>query len=484
MTSSLRPPSEGPGYQPGSAATASVLTQRHHRRNRFLFLARVMAFVLAGYLLFDRAFAWIHVPGTPIFIGEVALATGLFVVVRSKEASRFIRLSPPMQVLIVFMALGAFLTVIGALSPENNPQEAVRDAAIWYYGLFAVVMGTLARAWEPAFDFFLEWYTKIIPVFLVVGVVRLVFANQQTGIFIPDSEVPISSHKPGNLGVQAVILIAFLLLVVAPELEKRERTRNLIYTVAGLLLLALAGTQNRGVMVAGFIALIIVYVAGRAARPFMGSVLAVVIAALILAFSFNLRFDLQRRTVSVDQLFANILSIDFTADSNGTNEDDGTIAWRLKLWELVMDDTFTQERFLSGFGFGPNLAGQYGFVAGAVDGPELRNPHNSHLSVVARMGLAGTALWIALWVFWYRHLWRARKRFKGVGEDQKAGFLDWCMVAILAALINGVFDPSLEGPQAAVWVWSIFGLGAFVAVEGNVSGWRTGNNRIGSGRPA
>jgi O-antigen ligase len=483
MTDSIRPPAEGPGYEPGSAAQATVFSEQRHRNARYMFLARVLAFLLGGYLLLDRAFAWIHVPGTPIFVGEIVLAIGLYVVVRSKEATRFIRLSPPMQVLIGFMAFGALLTVLGAMSPESDLQEAARDAAIWYYGLFAIIVGTLARAWQPAYKFFLDWYTRIIPVFLVFGVVRLVMANQDIGIFVPDSDVLITSHKPGNLGVQAVMVISFLLLVIAPELERRDEARNLVLTVGGLLLLALAGTQNRGVMVAGFVALIIVYLAGRAARPFMGSVLAVVIAALILAFSFNVRFDLQRRTVSVDQLFSNILSLDFEVDPDGTNEDDGTIAWRLKLWELVVGDTFTQERFLSGFGFGPNLASKYGFVAGGAEGPELRNPHNSHLSVMARMGLLGTALWLALWVFWYRNLWRARKRFKAVGEEEKAGFLAWCMVAALTILINGVFDPSLEGPQAAAWIWSIFGLGAVVAVEGTVNRWRTAN-RIRAGRPA
>ena len=99
------------------------------------------------------------------------------------------------------------------------------------------------------------------------------------------------------------------------------------------------------------------------------------------------------------------------------------------------------------------------------------------------MGLLGTALWITLWAIWYRTLWRARKRFKAVGEDQRAGFLAWCMVAALTVLINGVFDPSLEGPQAAVWIWSVFGIGALVAVEGTVTRWQTAN-RIRSGRLA
>jgi hypothetical protein len=77
-----------------------------------------------------------------------------------------------------------------------------------------------------------------------------------------------------------------------------------------------------------------------------------------------------------------------------------------------------------------------------------------------------------LWAFWFRHLWKARKRFRLLEEDQRSGFLAWCMVSAITILINGIFDPSLEGPQAAMWLWCIFGLGAFVAAEGNLVRWR------------
>ena len=73
---------------------------------------------------------------------------------------------------------------------------------------------------------------------------------------------------------------------------------------------------------------------------------------------------------------------------------------------------------------------------------------------------------------WYRTLWKARQRFVFVGEDQKAAFLAWCMIGALAMLINGIFDPSLEGPQAAVWLWCIVGMGAAIAIDGTTVRWR------------
>ena len=465
-------PTEPSDRRSGWAATAVIANQLRYQEGRFVWLARALAFLLAGYLLFDRAFAWFHIPGTPLFVGEIVLVFGLYVTFRSRSAPRFIRLSPPMQILAVFMTFGFLLVAIGAT--EHDPLDAVRDGAIFYYGLFAIVVGSLVRAWEPAYDFFLRNYLRIIPVFLVVGLFRLFVANSETSIRIPDSEVFITSHKPGNIGVQAALLVAFLLLVIAPSVERRDQVRNVTLTTGGLVLMAAAGTQNRGTLVAGFAAMFVVYLMGRASRPVIAKVLVVMMAAVLLAFAFNFRVDLERRTLSVDQLFSNLLNLTppSSEDGGSTYADDGTIAWRLTLWDLVLEDTLSPERFLTGFGFGPNLAGRYGFVAGAEVGPELRNPHNSHLSVVARMGLMGAGLWIAFWVAWYRTLWKARHRFTFVGEDQKAALLAWCMIGALAMLINGIFDPSLEGPQAAVWLWCIVGFGAAVAVDGTTVRWR------------
>ena len=262
----------------GWAATAVIANQLRYQESRFTWLARGLAFILAGYLLLDRAFAWIHVPGTPLFVGEMMLVLGLYVAFRSRSAPRFIRLSPPMQILVAFMGFGFLLMAIGAT--EHDPLDAVRDAAIFYYGLFAIVVGSLLRAWEPAYQFFLRNYLRIIPAFLVIGLIRLFMANSQTGFLIPDSDVFITSHKPGNIGVQAAILVTFLLLVVAPSSERRDQVRNVSLTAGGLVLLAAAGTQNRGTLVAGFAAMFIVYFMGRASRPVIGKVLVVMMAAV------------------------------------------------------------------------------------------------------------------------------------------------------------------------------------------------------------
>ena len=47
--------------------------------------------------------------------------------------------------------------------------------------------------------------------------------------------------------------------------------------------------------------------------------------------------------------------------------------------------------------------------ASRVQKPEtpLRSPHNSHLDVLARMGMIGLGIWISLWLAWFTTMIRS-----------------------------------------------------------------------------
>ena len=80
------------------------------------------------------------------------------------------------------------------------------------------------------------------------------------------------------------------------------------------------------------------------------------------------------------------------------------------------------------------------------------------------------------------HLFRARSRLRMVDSPRRAAYLGWAMLAAFAILVNSLFDGTLEGPQAAVWLWSIFGLGAAIAMETNLREWQ--RRREGTGEIA
>ena len=128
---------------PRRAPDTRDLALEHHVR----WYPAVLVVLLGGYLFFDRAFAHAHVPGTPIFLAEPVLAIGVVLAANSIEGRRLIRFSTPIRALIGFMLWGLVLLIVHVF---DHGVDAVQDSALWYYGLFAIVVGTLVLTWRIA----------------------------------------------------------------------------------------------------------------------------------------------------------------------------------------------------------------------------------------------------------------------------------------------------------------------------------------------
>ena len=103
---------------------------------------RLLGSLLAGYLMFDKAFAYL-LPGALLYIGEMLLGLGVVGVRRHRlSAGATARRATP-SLLTLFVLWGAVRSVSGV---RAYGLDAVRDAALWYYGLFAfLAVATLAR---------------------------------------------------------------------------------------------------------------------------------------------------------------------------------------------------------------------------------------------------------------------------------------------------------------------------------------------------
>jgi hypothetical protein len=84
--------------------------------------------------------------------------------------------------------------------------------------------------------------------------------------------------------------------------------------------------------------------------------------------------------------------------------------------------------------------------------PRQDVPHNSHLE-----------LWITLWLTWYAVVLRARSRLKFLGRYFDAAVIEVCIVGVTGILVNAYFDPTLESPQVAIWLWTLVGLTVGIA---------------------
>jgi hypothetical protein len=168
----------------------------------------------------------------------------------------------------------------------------------------------------------------------------------------------------------------------------------------------------------------------------------------------------ESRAFSASQLIGNLTSI----GQGQSGSLGGTVAARDVLWSLIFHQQVADGKLLYGYGFGVNLPYLVNdtqiTLASGTDA--LRSPHNSHDDVLARMGLVGFFLWIALWLGWYRRMVTGCRRLarRGMHVRRQVGVL--CMMVATAILVSALFDPQLEGAQAAALLWTAFGVGVAV----------------------
>jgi O-antigen ligase len=160
------------------------------------------------------------------------------------------------------------------------------------------------------------------------------------------------------------------------------------------------------------------------------------------------------REVGIRQLFENIASIFSPSSNQGLS---GTVAFRLAWWSEIIEYTAFGPYFWDGKGFGINLANADGFQPTADE--SLRAPHNSHLTVLARMGVPGFALWWALQGTFAISLIGAIRTFRRRHQRMLSSAAAWLLVYWTAMMVDTSFDPYLEGPQGGIWFWSVFGVG-------------------------
>jgi hypothetical protein len=131
----------------------------------------------------------------------------------------------------------------------------------------------------------------------------------------------------------------------------------------------------------------------------------------------------------------------------------------LDWWNVIVNNTVYGPYFWTGRGFGLNLAEADGITDNHRLTHPLRSPHNVHMTILARAGVPGFALWGAFLASWLgmmlRTMWIARRR----------GQTDWAALSLfiacyaMAIVINATFDVTLEAPMQGVWFWCLIGFG-------------------------
>lgn len=132
-----------------------------------------------------------------------------------------------------------------------------------------------------------------------------------------------------------------------------------------------------------------------------------------------------------------------------------TIQWRLDWWKDISAYTLAGgDYFWQGKGYGINLALDDGFSGWFANN---RNPHNGFFTVLARSGVIGASLFIALLSGVVAGSLLALRRQRNE-EPTMARAIAWLLSLLGILFFNSCFDVYLEGPMGGIWFWSTIGL--------------------------
>jgi len=414
-----------------------------------LFL-RLLGTCLLGYAFLGKGFAYLGAP--PLYVGEMALGFGLLALLWSGGLARVFR-SPLVWLLVAFMALGAAATLpyVGRYG-----LDALRDAVVWGYGLFALLVGAflLKTGWLQKA---LGAYGRVLPWFLAWTPAAVVIYRLAPGAIpkLPGSAVPLLNPKGGDIAVHLAGALAFMVLGLhglSPRFGRRAGGREWLWWVFWLMACLSIFTGRAAILTVATVTLLLMVL-----RPLSrwGKMLFLVVLFGVAFITSDIEINLgTARSVSAEDL---VLTAQSIFGDTGESVYDGTRDWRIMWWSDILNYTVFGEYFWTGKGYGINLADADGYQV--TSDHSLRSPHNGHLTFLARGGVPGALAWLVLQGTFALLLVRAYVRARRLGQEDWAKVNLWILAYWLAFMVNGAFDVFLEGPQGGIWFWSMFGFG-------------------------
>lgn len=396
----------------------------------------LFVFVYALYIFFNKGIAY-------TYLSEVILVLGLFLILANIRELAF-GWDKRMALLVFFVLITGVYVLRGFAGYAIK--DVIRDSVIFNYILFVFIVYFLKDELshlKKRLTQLYRWYPFILCIFFLLSSYIPFFRELELfggqRLFL---------YKFGDMGVHLFIATLFLLNGYI-QLSKRMLVVQLLL-IAYLFLIV--SSYSRSGMLSYVLGMIVffVYSKNAALRKQMLQALKLIplffILAIPLYLSTNLEENFQGRSLSLDQLKQNAMSI-VAASDEGTSLSDNKV-WRLVWWAKIIDDTFFGADFWTGKGLGMSLAAEADIKYDPTEG-DLRSPHSFHLTILGRFGVPMFFLWL-YWMF---------LQLNKIRSKTLDPYLLSILVITFVFLVNASFDVFLEGPMGAFPFWTFVGIG-------------------------
>jgi O-antigen ligase len=403
----------------------------------------LLLIALTGYTLLNYGFENLtfHL-GLPIILSYVLMFGSLaFAAFSHPELMIRAWKEPAMICISTLLVLTTFHLIIDI---PSYGIWAIRDASMFVDGIF-LALGLLWAMKVKSTIPLMKWLMVLFVVNMVYSFTfpwaeKIAAWSPSSGVFL---QVPIFGNYRGNAIYLLLGAVFFILLgryVVGWP-------RWVMLSLAGIQLSGLAIHQARALYVGLMVILVILIVTGHTgkATKLAGTLLAGFAAVLLIT---TMGVEIQGRVgpVKADFLREHLRSISGAEGTPGASVE-GRFDWYEQVFERI------RRHPVVGEGFGQVLIN----FTNDLTGGAVRQPHNSTVSVLARLGAIGLIPWLIFHGYFVKRcLYAFRQR--RYCDKQFSDFLLWLFVVYVIFVIEACVEPAFEFPSGAIPFYFFVGL--------------------------
>jgi hypothetical protein len=422
-------------------------------RGRLEFWQALVLLALTPYIILNYGFDnfAIGAGGYHFPVGDLLMFLALALVIWRTQRSvmKSTLLDPPVACLVVLLLLTSCHLLIDV---PRYGFYAVRDSSMFFEAVF-LILGVMWSQNPRSTELLKRWLFYVFLINLFYSYTfswgeKIQAMSPSFGVFHP---VPLFGYYQGS----AVLLLlgAMYFVWIAPSIVRWPRWILMLLAAAQLGGLAIHQVRS---MYVGIAVILVVLLLLRENKKLVGFASTIglgfgVLLALLLAVS-ALGIKLEGRMGPVDLSFVEeqaktVLAV---GDANARMSHDVDRAnWYGQVWDRICS---SPTNIMVGEGFGQALIN---FVN--EEGIPVRQPHNSSLTVLARLGFLGLSIWLLFIVLVLVRYVRIL-RIRSVPEGASATIL-WLFLCFLLVLIHASVQPSLELSHGSIPFYFLLGLG-------------------------
>jgi O-antigen ligase len=416
-----------------------------HVRRAGLELWQVLLLIaLTGYMVLNYGFenVTIHVGGFPIIISYGLMYASLALAVSCHWPLVSRALKEPAMLCVLALLVLAFLHL--AVDIPSYGFWAIRDSSICLDGIF-LILGLLWAMKRNSTFFLTKWLIVVFALNLIYSFTlpwgeKLWSWSPQSGVFLQGPVLGTFSGTGDILASGAVFCIC-----LGGYVARRPRGMMLFLAMAQLLGVAIA--QTRRMYVGIVVVLIILVLLGETKK--YAKLLILLSSAIMVLFLLTtvVGLEISGRVGPVNIAF----SRELIRSISGA---EGTPGSSVQTRFDFADEAFVHVRAhpVLGEGFGQPLLNN-----NDTTGPDVRQPHNSSLSMLARMGTIGFAIWMAFHLCLTKRFIYALRR-RRCCDKRLSDLVLWFFLFYVLVMIASFVEAPFEFPSMAVPFYFLVGV--------------------------